>query len=311
MTSLIRTGGGLFDPAGQPIYFLASHALELTTAAKVHDYLLIAVNEISDGDLALIDGWIAAGKRVFVDSGIFALANQHAKAHGISMDRALALAPTEIDGFDALYARYMQIVTTYADRLWGYIELDQGGRENKIRTRARLESAGLRPTPVYHPLNDGWDYFDYLAQRYDRICIGNIVQADPATRRRLLATAWERHRRYPNLWIHLLGYTPSHILHAYPANSGDSSTWLRSVRWSEGQTEAACGQAISRLPENFRYRLNSQGNPVDGYPKAFTVSAYGASMVQRNWRHYRREMEDLEWVAFPPPTSQPAKRAPA
>ena len=62
-----------------------------------------------------------------------------------------------------------------------------------------LEQMGLRPIPVYHPFNDGWDYFDYLAERYDRICFGNVVQADRETRKRLVATAWERHRKYPHL----------------------------------------------------------------------------------------------------------------
>jgi hypothetical protein len=49
--------------------------------------------------------------------------------------------------------------TTYADRLSGYTELDQGGRDHKRRTRTRLHDLGLNPIPVYHPFNDGWDYF--------------------------------------------------------------------------------------------------------------------------------------------------------
>ena len=61
------------------------------------------------------------------------------------------------------------------------VEVDQGGRENKIKTRARLEKMGLRPIPVYHPLNDGWDYFDYLAENYDRICMGNVVNAEASS----------------------------------------------------------------------------------------------------------------------------------
>ena len=62
----------------------------------------------------------------------------------------------------------------------------------------QAESLGLKPIPVYHPLLDGWDYFDELAAQYDRICFGNIVQAPAATRIRLLHTLWERHRRYPD-----------------------------------------------------------------------------------------------------------------
>jgi hypothetical protein len=52
-----------------------------------------------------------------------------------------------------------------------------------------LEQMGLRPIPVYHPFNDGWHYFDYLAERYDLVCFDNVVQADRETRKRLVATA--------------------------------------------------------------------------------------------------------------------------
>jgi hypothetical protein len=43
-----------------------------------------------------------------------------------------------------------ELATTYEERLWGYIELDKGGRENKLRTRTRLHNHGLNPIPVYH-----------------------------------------------------------------------------------------------------------------------------------------------------------------
>jgi hypothetical protein len=168
---------------------------------------------------------------LFIDSGVFALANGHAVEHEITMDEALSLAPTEIDGFDELYKRYCSIIETLGDLVWGYIEIDQGGRENKRKTRAKLEAQGFRPIPVYHPFNDGWEYFDELASDYDRICFGNIVQADQETRKRLLATAWERKRKYPHLWIHLLGLSPNERLNAYPIDCCDSSAWLMHVRW--------------------------------------------------------------------------------
>ena len=104
----------------------------------------------------------------------------------------------------------------YGSRLWGYIELDQGGAVHKRRTRTALEQAGLAPIPVYHPFNDGWDYFDELCARYDRICVGNVVQAPRAIRCRIFATVWERQRAYPDVWIHYLGVTPTPTQIAYP-----------------------------------------------------------------------------------------------
>ena len=180
----------------------------LSEGIKAHDRLLCAVNEIGgDGAVDTLAGWAEAGNSVFIDSGVFSLTNEHARAHNMTMDQVLGLPPADIDGFDELFTKYVAIIKKLGDKVWGYIEIDQGGRDNKIKTRARLEALGFAPIPVYHPFVDGWDYFDELAQGYDRICFGNVVQADRDTRKRLLATAWERRRKYPHLWIHLLGLT--------------------------------------------------------------------------------------------------------
>ena len=142
------------------------------------------------------------------------------------------MAPEEIDHFEWLYDIYVEVCTELGDQLWGYSELDQGGRENKVRTRHQLEGLGLKPIPVYHPLNDGWSYFDDLAQEYDRICYGNLVQANGYIRKRLLATAYERHIAYPDLFIHFLGLTPNELQMSLPFDSADSSAWTAPFRWN-------------------------------------------------------------------------------
>jgi len=295
---MIRTGG-TFDPHEANCYFIASNVERMTHGASAHTHLLVAVNELStQKEINHMSGWLDAGKKVFIDSGIFNLTNNHMRAHGITMDEALALAPQEIDGFDDLLARYVSIMREYGDRSWGYIELDQGGRENKIKTRAMLEGMGLNPIPVYHPFNDGWDYFDYLAERYDRICFGNVVQADRATRLRLVATAWERHRKYPHLWIHLLGLTPNQWLYALPINSGDSSAWLSSVRWS-GYKPTAMGKSFGDMPKDFQYQLASDPHSDVGSRKATQMAAYGANMMQINWRNHIKAMQDLGLEVYP------------
>ena len=222
----VQKTDGSWSDAERNVYFLACNADQvddiLVPGGLIHDFLLMAVNEINESAEQVLENSYQLGAKWFIDSGIFNLTNEHMRAHGITMDAALGLAPEEIDGFDELFARYVDILSRWKDRCWGYIELDQGGRENKIRTRARLEKLGFNPIPVYHPFNDGWDYFDYLAERYDRICVGNVVQAQSPVRKRLLATMWERKQKYPKLWIHLLGLTPNQFLNAYPIDSGDS-----------------------------------------------------------------------------------------
>lgn len=296
---MIKTAGGTFDSKEENIYFIASNVDRLVPGAPVHDYLLVAVNELkTQKELMHLDGWISSGKKVFIDSGIFNLTNDHKRKHGITMDQALSLPPDQIDGFDNLFERYVEIVTKYQDHCWGYIELDQGGRKNKIKTRERLEALGLKPIPVYHPLNDGWDYFDYLAERYDRICFGNVVQADRFTRKRLITTAWERHRKYPDLWIHLLGFTPNEWLNALPINSGDSSSWLSAVRWS-GYKERSMGASFGDMPKNFQYELGSDRDSETGSRMGTRMAAYGSFINQKNWRNHIRTLENMGFEIYP------------
>lgn len=288
-----RTGGGRFDPGEGHIYFLASNVDRMQYGAEFYDYILTAVNELDSADsLDQLARWIDSGKKVLLDSGIFSLASNHARTHGLTHDQALALAPDDIDGFDALYERYLHITTTYGEGLWGYIELDQGGKVNKRKTRARLEAAGLRPIPVYHPLVDGWDYFDELAQGYDRICLGNIVQAPPNVRLRLLATMHERIQAYPGLWVHALGLTPNTVAYSYPTSSADSSSWLSGIRWS-GLIERAAGASLGTLPKDFQYVLGSDPDGPAGNVKATRMSGYASALQMQNWRQYAEAMDRL------------------
>lgn len=295
-----RKTGGVFNPADQCIVFLAANMDRQKDIVDIHDYVLVAVNELNSPEqLAMVDEWVENGRKVFIDSGIFWLTNEHARKHNVRMDEALSLAPEEIDGFDALWDRYLAILDRFGSRAWGYIELDQGGMHNKKRTRARIEAEGFSPIPVYHPLNDGWDYFDELAQTYDRICFGNIVQAPPFDRKRLIATAWERHRKYPHLWIHLLGYTLSELLYALPINSCDSSSWLSGVRWSDGLRTFAGGKTVGGLPKNFSYKLGSPSDGETGAQKATQLSAYDMAFQQRNWRNHMQRLHGLGFELYP------------
>ena len=239
-----RTSGGSFDPDANFKYFVAGDPARVaSTRDKVgvgdapvvkHMNVLVAVNELeSSSDFDLLDR-MCDEQNVLLDSGIFNLANEHAKKHQVSHDVGLSMSPEEIDGFEALWDRYADVATRFADRLWGIIELDQGGVAHKPRTRARIESEiGIVPMPVYHPLLDGWDYYDAIASSYDRMCFGNLVKASPPLRVRLIHTASERSRAYPHLWTHLLGVTPNeNVIACAMRGSCDSSSWVTSERWA-------------------------------------------------------------------------------
>lgn len=293
---MIRTGGGRFDPNDRRVYFPATfpdmftddNVLGGAWLAERHPHVLVATNDIDEP--AQLGALIDAGYSVFLDSGVFWLTNRHKRKHGITMDEALQLPPDAIDGFDELFDRYVNLCKTFEADLWGYVELDQGGMENKRRTRERLHDLGFNPVPVYHPLNDGWDYFDELATNYDRLCFGNIVQADVFARERLLLAAWERHRQYPDLWIHLLGLTPNQHLHAAWPDSCDSSSWLGLVRWPSGARDKSMLRSIAGgFDPEFAYQMGDK----DQWAKAIRACAVYAVAMQRTWRHWRDECEEV------------------
>jgi hypothetical protein len=293
-----NTGGGTFDKNEQPVYFIASGPTQLEIAQEITDHLLVAVNELeSPKAIEQFDKMLDTGAKVFLDSGIFNLTNRHMRAHGITMDEALALAPDEIDGFDKLWDNYCEIVTRFANRVWGFIELDQGGAINKRKTRARIEKeTGLIPVPVYHPLNDGWDYFNELAKEYDRICCGNVVQANQATRKRLITTLYERQRQdHPDTWIHFLGFTPNEWVHAAPFyGSCDSSSWLVNVRWSRAHRSQGACKRVGGFVYGMRYKYGSDYTDDNGYERAIRFAgAQGGWFLEKSWKAYMNEREEV------------------
>jgi len=286
----MKATGGTWDKDNWPIYFRASDNDALRyDIIEPDSHLLLAVPELPTRDNRDFEQLL--NSRVLLDSGVYVLATQHADRHGISMDEALCLPPEEIEGFDRLFDLYVAVVGKYQDRLWGYIEIDFGGCINKRRTRARLESLGLKPMPVYHPLNDGWDYFDELANEYDRICLGNIVRASQEDRKRILATIWERRRAYPHLWIHGLGMTPGDMNLAYMLNSIDSSTWLMAgVRYGRSIAHMV-GRTTNDLVEGFIYRRDKDPTEPAGYTKARQMASYNAILLDRSYRIIRSDLE--------------------
>lgn len=276
--------GKTFDPRDRGVYFLAGdHDRRLT--CDIHPHLLIAVNEIADSDYPLIEELLGRGVRLLIDSGVFALTMAHANRHGMHMDEALQLRPEDVDGFAALWKRYIDVGKRFGPRSWGYIEMDLGGVVGKRRLRAKAEDAGLRPMPVYHPLNDGWKYFDELASQYNRICCGNMVHSGEYIRKRLIWTICERKKRYPGLWIHFLGLTPNEHLHAFPFDSADSSTWLSVVRWN-GYNERTDLRAFSPMPRDYQYRLGDK----QCWNRGVQMAAIGFELNLRNYRRHRKDV---------------------
>lgn len=293
---------GRFDATEEYSFFIAtgpSQHEEISTRLPQtlqmpYPYLLVAVNDMKgDKEEDFIDR-VLDESNVLLDSGIFNLTMKHARAHDMTMDEALILTPDEVDGFGALYDRYCHLASRFNDRLWGVIELDLGGPLVKPETRRRIVAdTGITPIPVIHPRSDGWAYYDQHASTYDRVCVGNLVNASPSDRVMLLHALEERARRlHPNTWHHLLGVTPSALTYALPIRgSSDSSTWSGSVRWMQGWRSETMGWKVGHFSKDYWYLAKKyipegeegESNFYEALAMAM-VSAHAAMMGVRDAR---------------------------
>lgn len=274
-----RTTGGKWEPASPNLMFLAG-GLTADAALIEGQCILAAVNELSGKrNLAAMDK-LCDERTVFLDSGVFSLAAGHARKNDVTITEAFAVPPEELDGWDQHYDAYCTIATRFADRLWGVVELDQGGAEAATATRARITAdTGLVPMPVYHPFSDGWDYYDEIASTHDRICVGGLAGRIPASvRLRLCWTAAERARQHPHLWTHLLGVTPNPGVLSYGLRgSTDSTGWLWPIRWASSWPSWSMFQRMGRFPVGMYYRQDQREDEDAGLAKAMrqaTASAW-------------------------------------
>ena len=258
-----KTGGGAFDPELQGLHFFATGLQwHLRVSGAGHKSYLVAVNHISEGkkgndEIELL--LTIPDVRVFLDSGIFTLCADYARKNGLQLEEVFGYQPEQVDGYEKLKSRYIDLIRKYGDRLWGYVELDMGGTETKIRVRSELEAIGIRPIPVFHPMHDSWDYYERLLREYDRICIGNIVNASPKTRSLVLTECARRKKAInSNCFIHILGSSANGLITSLQFESCDSSSWNSRLRFPVLNNVHLDGN-IGGLPSWFLYEQN--GDP--------------------------------------------------
>ena len=102
----VKQTGGTWDPAARPVYFVAIAAWYLdNTTLRWADYILRATNDvINERQEIRRSAAPGPGQDRPARLGIFWLTNHHKRAHGMTMDQALTLAPEDIDGFAELEA---------------------------------------------------------------------------------------------------------------------------------------------------------------------------------------------------------------
>lgn len=248
---------------------------------KYLDNFLFPINGFDGADDEYICKLISIGKTILIDSGIFSLCSEYAKKNMIPLSNAFVTAPEKFNGFEKLYEKYIRIINDLKDKIWGYIELDIGGQENKKRIRRQLESQGLNPIPVYHPLGDDYEYFDYLCERYQRICIGNLVNAAPPVKNRILWDLDKRRKKYPDLWIHYLGISLSQHCFSFKIDSCDSSGITSMLRWRTMSSKSLLKDCDSVQRKIFNY------DGMDERSKAYKAAAINVFSNIRNCQNYQ------------------------
>jgi hypothetical protein len=270
-----RTSGGRFCPQDEYRYFLVDGGSG-RRQVQSHGSVLVPMNALgSTASLDRLDR-LCDEADVMIDSGVFNLAMTYARSHGCTMTQALAVPPDELDGFPRLWDTYAEVASRFIDRLWGMVELDQGGADEKRKTRARIETEmGIVPIPVLHPLLDPIGYFEELTDRasgYDRICCGNIAMDGMDSH--VLLWLDKKMRDVEGVWVHLLGMSPTAILTAYPVGqSSDSSTVYQNYRWGRPLQAWAGLTPFETLPDGFRYGGADSEHEGDGWEGALLDAA--------------------------------------
>lgn len=277
----IKTGG--IERKEDYILFLACTMELKNFDGSRYRHKLTSLLDMSEGHESHFRSHIERGDQMFLDSGVFGLTNNYKRMHGCTMDEALKVPPEKMDGYDKLWNRYIAFNKEWGDKLWGYVELDLGGVATKRKTRQKLHDLGLSPIPVFHPLNDGWDYFHELAENYDRICLGNLVQANKAVRVAIMAKAYALKQKYPGLWIHCLGVGYCDLCTAFPFESFDASSWSSPLRYPK-RFSYSCYRTL-RMPESMRVPI---GDAVMHTKNVEEISEEHRYMYLNSIEHRRR-----------------------
>jgi hypothetical protein len=262
-----------------PLYFAAGYVTRFQDIFGVKALNIIpSVYDIRDAEqLREFDGL----KRILLDSGVFTLASNYARKLNIPKYAAFSLKISEIPEFQKLFDKYVSLVKECRDMLWGYIEIDIGGRESKKETTKKLLDLGLRPIPVFHPVTDGWEYFYELAENYDRISMSTTEIARSITLR-IIQKVWELSRKYPKLWIHILGITPGSLITSYPFQSYDSSSWMSPIMYTGGIQIRMANDIIKYLDKTSAYNTEIDSNVSGGYVSSYNACINDALMLQKN-----------------------------
>jgi hypothetical protein len=122
------------------------------------------------------------------------------------------------------------------------------------------------------------------------LCIGNVVNASPGVRSKLLYEVHRRWRNYPQVWLHTLGVSPNHHVNTGRFSSCDSSAWMSSMRWGKPNPSYTLGERAYLLPD---WLCPAIGGGLPTYSKATNVCATQVALHDRSRRVHMQEMKEV------------------
>jgi len=109
-----------------------------------------------------------------------------------------------------------------------YINLDIiGSWQKSLRNQKEMESAGLKPLPVWH-MGEPFTLLKNFVGSYEYVAIGFRKGASSTERAQLASTIFDQ---FPKTKFHMLAITQPEVMINHPFYSADSSTWLNSIKY--------------------------------------------------------------------------------
>lgn len=211
----------------------------------------------------IFDGYTACLKQkvgIMMDSGVFSF-------RGYLKSLQLKGAPTDaLPTIDDYLKQYVKFCKAGKD-LWDFyvtVDMRPVASENLI-LHAKLESMGIRPTPVFHG-DDSMDYLQrYLDKGYTYVCLGSThkVRTKITQTRKYYDAAFDFGAK-KGMRFHGLAVTKPWAMLDYPWYSVDSSSWSRAagygsiLKFDEHTSRLSTIHVSDREVTSSRLRLNKK-----------------------------------------------------
>lgn len=134
--------------------------------------------------------------------------------------------------FDEYLERYIAFINENDIRYFFELDVDAIVGYDKVKEyRRTLErKTGRRCIPVWHK-SRGVDEYKRIVKDYDYIAIGGIASGDIKRTEYKYFTPLLNYAHHAGCKVHGLGFTNTELLHKYPFDSVDSTTWISGSRF--------------------------------------------------------------------------------